>query len=338
MARQLARFLRDRREDLRPATLACPGAAAPYPGTAAGGSRPAATCPSSTTPGWSRPRAPPVIADTRQPRRRAAALQAERDHLFRLAGVPPAAAGRYPDGSGRTWPTLLRPDAGQPGLVTAAGLRRDRLEPARRSPLRATHRRGAEPGAAALPEPRPGPDDSTTRSSGRSRWRGCGAPAARYPRDIRIADLLGELRAGSGEFNELWATNPVRAPGHRAKTIAHPELGNRRVNCDILAVPDDDQQVVFITADPGSASARALRHLALSSGARQQETMPGRRPESRELRSPFAGVSGAAGLTLWRGDATDRSEAGAVSAAPTGRSRRRTSGCRERGGTARPPR
>ena len=32
--------------------------------------------------------------------------------------------------------------------------------------------------------------------------------------------------------------------------------------CDVLIVPDDDQQVVFVTADPGSASARALRRLA----------------------------------------------------------------------------
>jgi hypothetical protein len=30
---------------------------------------------------------------------------------------------------------------------------------------------------------------------------------------------------------------------------------------DVLAVPDDDQQVVFVTADPGTAFARAPRHL-----------------------------------------------------------------------------
>jgi MmyB-like transcription regulator ligand binding domain len=77
---------------------------------------------------------------------------------------------------------------------------------------------------------------------------------------------VGELRSGSAEFTELWATNPVRVPGHRTKTMVHPGVGSLRVNCDVLAVPDDDQQVVFITPDPGSASARALRHLALSGG------------------------------------------------------------------------
>jgi hypothetical protein len=60
---------------------------------------------------------------------------------------------------------------------------------------------------------------------------------------------------------QVWDTNPVRAPGHRSKTFTHPEVGVVRVNCDVLAVPDDDQQVVFMTADPATSSARALRHL-----------------------------------------------------------------------------
>jgi cytochrome oxidase Cu insertion factor (SCO1/SenC/PrrC family) len=44
--------------------------------------------------------------------------------------------------------------------------------------------------------------------------------------------------------------------------MTHPELGRLRINCDILTVPDDDQQVVFMTADPDTPTARALRHLA----------------------------------------------------------------------------
>jgi transcriptional regulator with XRE-family HTH domain len=88
--------------------------------------------------------------------------------------------------------------------------------------------------------------------------------ADRYPRDERLHDLLAELRAGSEEFGQIWQTNPVQAPGHRPKTLAHPELGPLRVNCDVLAVPDDDQQVVFLTADPGTPTARAFRQLARS--------------------------------------------------------------------------
>jgi transcriptional regulator with XRE-family HTH domain len=88
------------------------------------------------------------------------------------------------------------------------------------------------------------------------------AAADRYPQDPGLRSLLAELRAGSDEFSAIWDTNPVRVPGHRTKTMVHPEVGPLRVNCDVLTVPDDDQQVVFITADPGSPGARTLRHLA----------------------------------------------------------------------------
>jgi transcriptional regulator with XRE-family HTH domain len=88
------------------------------------------------------------------------------------------------------------------------------------------------------------------------------AAAARYPGHRPLADLLAELRATSPEFVQIWDTHPVHAPGHRTKTIDHPRVGRLRVNCDVLAVPDADQQVVFVTADTGTASARALRRLA----------------------------------------------------------------------------
>jgi hypothetical protein len=44
-----------------------------------------------------------------------------------------------------------------------------------------------------------------------------------------------------------------------------------RVHCDVLTIPEDDQQAVFVTADPGSPSARALRWLGRSPQDRQRE-------------------------------------------------------------------
>jgi MmyB-like transcription regulator ligand binding domain/Helix-turn-helix domain len=88
------------------------------------------------------------------------------------------------------------------------------------------------------------------------------AAAARYPHDAGLASLVADLRAGSEEFAVIWDTYPVRVPGHRTKSMLHPDVGRLQVSCDVLTVPDDDQQVVFITADPASRSARALRHLA----------------------------------------------------------------------------
>ncbi|MBB5159587.1 helix-turn-helix transcriptional regulator [Saccharopolyspora phatthalungensis] len=86
--------------------------------------------------------------------------------------------------------------------------------------------------------------------------------ADRYPHDAQLAALLAELRVGSEEFRQIWEAHPVHTPGHRTKTLDHPTLGTLRLNCDVLLVPEDDQEVVLITADPGSPSARTLRNLA----------------------------------------------------------------------------
>ncbi|MDN5758499.1 MAG: helix-turn-helix transcriptional regulator [Tomitella sp.] len=92
--------------------------------------------------------------------------------------------------------------------------------------------------------------------------------AARYPQDARLNELLTELRTDSDEFTRLWRTHPVHAPGHRSKTLAIPEVGDIRVNCDAISLPGD-QQMVFITADQGSAAERAFRRLAsAASGSR----------------------------------------------------------------------
>ncbi|MEN3537879.1 helix-turn-helix transcriptional regulator [Microbispora sp. ZYX-F-249] len=85
--------------------------------------------------------------------------------------------------------------------------------------------------------------------------------AQRYPHDEALARLLADLRAGSEEFTQIWDSDPVHDPGHRTKVVVHPRAGRLRLNCDVLVVPGDDQHVVFVTADPGSPSERALRHL-----------------------------------------------------------------------------
>ncbi|WP_392671335.1 helix-turn-helix transcriptional regulator [Streptomyces sp. LN785] len=86
--------------------------------------------------------------------------------------------------------------------------------------------------------------------------------ATRYPHDAQLAGLLTGLRSGSEEFRRIWETRPVHAPGHRTKTLDHPSAGRLRLNCDVLLVPEDDQEVVLMTADPGSPAARTLRRLA----------------------------------------------------------------------------
>jgi hypothetical protein len=85
--------------------------------------------------------------------------------------------------------------------------------------------------------------------------------ADRYPHDPKLAALLAELHANSAEFRQIWETRPVHAPGHRTKTLNHPKAGALRLNCDVLLVPEDDQEVVLITATPGTTTKSALSTL-----------------------------------------------------------------------------
>lgn len=86
--------------------------------------------------------------------------------------------------------------------------------------------------------------------------------ATRYPADPELAALVAELRAGSEAFRALWAADPTRMPGHRVKVVDHPVAGRLTVNCNVLLSPEDDQQIVLITAEPGTADEQALRALA----------------------------------------------------------------------------
>ncbi len=263
MARaELAHFLRDRREGLRPADAGLPaGLRRRTPGLRR---EEVAELASMSVDYYVRleqargPRPSPRILESL-----AGALRlvpAERTHLFRLAGVtpepptgPPRQVRPYVAGLLRRMPeTAVIVTSASYDVIAWNPLAGALLGDLRRQPNLARRRflfrdevlttRHEEFGEIAV-----------------ARLR---AAADRYPHDQGLAALLAELSAGSAEFNDIWASNPVRAPGHRTKTMSHPELGPLRVNCDILVVPEDDQQVVFMTADPDSTAARALHHLA----------------------------------------------------------------------------
>jgi transcriptional regulator with XRE-family HTH domain len=259
----LARFLRDRRADLRPADVGLPSG------------------PRRRTPGLRREEVARLanmsveyyvrLEQARGPQPSARILEsltsalrldpAERTRLFRLAGTSPTP----PAGPART----VRP------YVTEL---LDRIPDAGAIVTDATYGVLAWNGLARAvwgPE-LTGMNLARSRFLGLNRFESTGFEefgsyavsrlrnaVTRYPRDPSLARLLADLRAGSPEFVELWNSDPVRVPGHRSKTVEHPELGRLRLNCDVLAVPDDDQQVVFITADPGSPTAKALRALRL---------------------------------------------------------------------------
>ena len=87
--------------------------------------------------------------------------------------------------------------------------------------------------------------------------------AGRYPTDPAIRDLVGELRTGSEEFRELWNLELVETAQHRIKSVQHPVVGPLELFCDVLTIPDRDQHLVLLTAEPASPSEQALRLLAV---------------------------------------------------------------------------
>jgi transcriptional regulator with XRE-family HTH domain len=89
------------------------------------------------------------------------------------------------------------------------------------------------------------------------------AASARYPDDPELTGLVAELLDGSEEFARLWAAHDVAAQPTLCKTFDHPLVGPVAVNCDVLDIADRDQRVVIYTATPGSPSEEALRLLSV---------------------------------------------------------------------------
>ncbi|MEU1215552.1 helix-turn-helix transcriptional regulator [Streptomyces sp. NPDC005791] len=84
-----------------------------------------------------------------------------------------------------------------------------------------------------------------------------------HPDDPRLSALVGELSVKSDEFRRLWARHDVKEKSHGVKRLHHPLAGELALSYETFALPDDaEQSVVAYHAEPGSASAEALRLLA----------------------------------------------------------------------------
>ena len=84
------------------------------------------------------------------------------------------------------------------------------------------------------------------------------AAAARYPGDTKLRRMISELRARSPEFARLWASRPLQERHTDHKRFAHPQLGEIELDCDVLTTPDDDHVLLVYSAPPASRDAEAL--------------------------------------------------------------------------------
>jgi hypothetical protein len=192
--------------------------------------------------------------------------EAERDHLFRLAGAGPPASGRI---RGTARPSVLRL------LDRFADLPATLIDAKTDVPA-------WKPMAAALL----GDHSAVPRSERNVGWQTfLGAPCrsrmddvdrerigahlvadlrratARYPEDPDLRGLVDALRAGSPRFTALWERHDVEEHHAESKTVHHPELGSLVLDCDHLHLHQDDQVLIVYSAEPGTPSAKALELL-----------------------------------------------------------------------------
>ncbi|MEV5609986.1 helix-turn-helix transcriptional regulator [Streptomyces sp. NPDC052225] len=194
---------------------------------------------------------------------------AEREHLFRLAGlVPPG-----PD----TVPTVIPPSvhrlldrlAGTPVAVFDAAWTLLLANPLYTAlmgerPQWPGHGRNGVwwtfvgPGSRVRQSPR------ERRAMETALVSDLRTTAARYPDDPRLHALIAELCADSARFAGLWDSGAVGRHRAARKTIDHPQAGPLTLDCDILGVAGADLRVMVYTAEPGTPDADRLDLLARS--------------------------------------------------------------------------
>ncbi|QIJ64412.1 helix-turn-helix domain-containing protein [Streptomyces sp. JB150] len=84
-----------------------------------------------------------------------------------------------------------------------------------------------------------------------------------HPDDPRLSALVGELSVKSEDFRRLWARHDVKEKTYGVKLLRHPLVGELTLSFETFRLGDDSEQsLITYHAEPGSASADALRLLA----------------------------------------------------------------------------
>ncbi|MFC4946144.1 helix-turn-helix transcriptional regulator [Pseudonocardia sp. GCM10023141] len=192
---------------------------------------------------------------------------AERDHLFRLAGGSPPLPGRIRTAVRPSVLRLLDRFTDTPALLLdaktdvlawnpmAAALLGDMSA----VPLAERNvARQAFLGSPRVGGTRVGGDDGRRERLDRALACDLRRASGRYPDDPTLAALIRELRAGSERFARIWELRELDERHGETKVLHHPQLGEIELDCDVLHVRDDDQVLIVYSAAPGSSGAQAL--------------------------------------------------------------------------------
>jgi transcriptional regulator with XRE-family HTH domain len=72
----------------------------------------------------------------------------------------------------------------------------------------------------------------------------------RFPDSDRLASLIRDLAAGSRRFAELWESGAVGAHREDHKIVQHPATGPIAMDCDVLSDGDAERKIVVLTPAP----------------------------------------------------------------------------------------
>lgn len=270
--RELASFLRSRRERVTPADVGLPaGVRRRTPGLRREEVAQLAFISTEYYTRLEQNRAPRPSREVLSGLARALRLSdAERHHLHELAGSPPEPPPGPPREVRESVLRLIQRLPQAAAIVLSATyevLAWNDLAAALLEDFSALSRRDRNLVRRAFLAPRPeglrlyGLSDA--EAFARSSAQHLRAAAARYPDDPELTELVRELRTGSEEFARLWDSHDVTSGPTLCKTIDNPVVGPVSVICDVLDIADRDQQIVIYTAEPGSPAEEALRLLSV---------------------------------------------------------------------------
>jgi transcriptional regulator with XRE-family HTH domain len=193
---------------------------------------------------------------------------AERDHLFRLAGIHPpvreAADDHVSPGMLRVLdrltdtPAEVVTELGETLRQTPLGVALTGETASLRGPMRSIgYRWFADPASRRIYDPADHAFLSRLWVSGLREVAGRRGPKSRA---AQMAELLLQE---SAEFHELWDAHEVGLRPGASKRFVHPELGALELACQTLNDPVSSQSLLVYTAEPGSESAEKLELLSV---------------------------------------------------------------------------
>lgn len=86
----------------------------------------------------------------------------------------------------------------------------------------------------------------------------------RYPKDPGVLALVAELLATSNRFRELWESGAVGEHQSETKVVRTDLVGDIELDCDVFSVAGTDLRIVVYTAADGSPAAEKLDFLRVT--------------------------------------------------------------------------